>query len=196
MKKSNYKVCEIFRPKDVCHLGNIENVPAWAHMHHGVPQKENFPDNGCFQMSPDFPKDKKFADVLNNIDGFFVVSKQLMEFLLSEKALKQNEVFKVNILNHKRKQENVQYFIIHQINNPRCADESQCIGIKSKLLPETYVVLSKLVLDETKIDSEVAIFRPAEYTERPFFRRDIADKIETAGFSGIEFFEIEGYSDF
>ena len=40
------------------------------------------------------------------------------------------------------------------------------------------------------------IFRPQEYHERPFFRRDLADEMATEGFGGIEFFDLEGYTDF
>jgi hypothetical protein len=52
------------------------------------------------------------------------------------------------------------------------------------------------VLDESKIDSALAIFRAAEYPARPFFRRDIVAKIRAANVTGIEFFELDGYTKF
>ena len=58
------------------------------------------------------------------------------------------------------------------------------------------MILSKLVLDESKNDPELSIFRPAEYPQRPFFRRDLVAKVQDAKLSGIEFAEIDEFDDF
>jgi hypothetical protein len=147
-------------------------------------------------MDPDLPKDMKLADVLGNMNRFLVVSERLKDLFVTWNALKHNEVFDVGILNHKGRLEKAKYFIIHQIDLPKCTDEAKSVGEKSPLDPSQYIVLTKLVLDESKIDPELAIFRPAAYKARAFFRRDIADKIVEAGITGLKFYEIDGYTAF
>ena len=182
--------------KGVCRLLTIDNVPNAHHIQAGRSQQGKFPNDACFKMNPDFPKDVKLADVLRNQNRFLVVSERFKGLLVSSDALKKNEVYEVGIVNHKGRTEKSKYFLIHQIEFPRCADEAQCIGEKSPLDPVEYGVLSKLVLDERKIDPELAIFRPAEYTERPFFRRDVVAKIVAAGLTGMEFCELDEFDEF
>ena len=116
--------------------------------------------------------------------------------LLSPEDLKQNEVFEIAVLNHKGRREKEKYFLIHQVNHPQCVDEKASIGVKSALRPVEYTDARKLVLDEGKIDPRLAIFRAMEYTDKPFFRRDLAKRVVDAGMTGVEFHELEGFRDF
>ena len=189
-------ISRVTLPNGICNLGAIQNVPDWARMMQGAPQTGQFPADAQFQMDPDRPKDVKLADVIGNMNSFLVVSERLKDLFVTWNALKQNEVFEVGILNHKGRLEKAKYFLIHQIDLPKCTDEAQSVGQKSPLDPSQYLVLTKLVLDESKIDPERAIFRPAEYKDRPFFRRDIVDKILAAGTTGLKFYEVDGYTAF
>jgi len=194
--KREYMISEIVSPKGVCHLSDIENVDDWARMHQNEPQAGRFPENASFKMSSDFPKDVKLADALANVDGFLVVSERFANFLADQKALAHNEVHPVGIVNHKGRREQAKYFIIHQIDDPKCVDESKTVGKKSTLMPDQFSTLKTLALDAKRIDGTYVIFRPAEYKLRVFFRSDLAEKIESAGFTGIEFFDLEDYSDY
>jgi hypothetical protein len=194
--KYRYLICEFAVPKGVCRLGVIKNVPNWAQMHQNEPQAGIFPEDACYAMNPDFQKDIKLADVLKNNNTFFVVSERLKDFLCKEDLLAHNEIHPVAIINHKGRPESAKYFLIHQIDDPECIDEDKSKGIKSKLMPDQYAAVTKMVLDEKKIGPEYAIFRAAEYRDRLLIRNDAAEKIEQGGFTGIKFFELKGYDNF
>jgi hypothetical protein len=194
--KHRYKISEVISPRGVCHLSSIDNVDDWARMHQNEPQAGRFPKDASFQMSSDFPRDVKLADALANLNGFLVVSEKFASFLSTEKALAHNEVHEVGIVNHKGRREKARYFIIHQIDDPKCVDEGKTVGKKSTLMPAEFSTLKKLVLDEKKVGRDYMIFRPFEYKLRVFFRDDLVEKIEAAGFTGIEFFDLEGYTDY
>ena len=192
----SYKLGEIYAPKGVCRLGVIENVKDWDKLMNGVSQAGKFPEDARFQMSLDFPKDVRLADVLDNISSLLVVSERLKDFLEKEKALAHNDVFDVAIVNHKGRVEKAKYFIIAQIDLPWCVNASKTDGDKSRLDPDEYLVMRKLVLDEKKISRDRALFRPYEYKRLPMFRGDLAKKIEDGGFTGIEFFNVEEFDRF
>ncbi len=194
--KHRYLIGEIVTPKGVCRLGAIRNVPNWAKMHQNEPQAGHFPENAAFQMSTDFPRDIKLADVLSNIDGFLLVSEELRDFLAKEDLLAHNEVHPVAIFNHKGRRESAPYFLVHQIDDPACVDEAKTVGEKSKLMPDQYNTMEKLVLDAKKIGSDYLIFRAAQYKDRILFRGDAAAKIEKGGFTGIKFCDLAGYDNF
>jgi hypothetical protein len=98
-------------PKGVCRLLTIQNVPEREYLRLGRSQVATFPDDACFKMSPDFPKDVKLADVLSNRSRLLVVSERLKDLLSASDALKHNEVYEVGILNHKGRREKAKYFL-------------------------------------------------------------------------------------
>jgi len=193
---NKYKIVEVKPPKGVCRLGNLENVEKVAYLMRNVPQKGKFPEDASFPMHDEFPKDVKLADVLDNANSLLVVSEKLAEFLKKEKLLAHNEVYPVGIDNHKGRRENAKYFIIHQIDDPKCVDAAKTVGDKSTLEPDEYAGMTTLVLDEKKVPKDYAIFRAAEFKDRILVRADAAEKIEEAGFTGIAFYDLEDYSDY
>jgi len=191
----NYLIGEVTPPPGVCVLDSLENVPHWAEMQNGERQA-GLPEEACFRMSEDFPKDLKLADILDNDNDFLVVSERTVEFLRSMDALEGNDVHEVAIFNHKGRRETAKYFIVHQFDFVRCVDEGRTEGTRSELDADEYVSLESLALDESRIPSRLGIFRPREYNQRAFFRRDVAEKMIEAGITGIEFHEIDEYDDF
>ncbi|MDP1861339.1 MAG: hypothetical protein Q8K82_21875 [Gemmatimonadaceae bacterium] len=192
----NYVISEAVPPRGVCRLDIIQNVPEAARLQKGTRQLGRFPADAYFRMSENFPKDIKLADALSNANNLLVASERLVELLNSCEALERNDVYEVGILNHKARREKAKYFVVHQYGFPKCVDEKKTVGKKSRVNPDEYIALDKLVLNESKIDSNLALFRPLEYNQRPFFRRDVAEKIAAANITGIEFFEIDEYDDF
>ena len=186
----NYVLGAALVPRGVCRLENLDNVEDWAEMQNGVRQKA-FAADACFQMSDDFPKDVKLVDVLFNTNRFLLGSESFVELLRKLKALEQNDIHQVAIVNHKGRREKAPYFIVHQYNYPKCVDRRSTVGVPSKIDPEEYIALTTLVLDESRIDPKLAIFRPREWNKRPFFRRDVSEKITAAGVTGLEFTEID-----
>lgn len=192
---ANYVLADAIAPRGVCRLGAIENVPDWAEMQKGERQKD-FPSDAVFRMSKNFPKDVKLADVLFNMNSFLVASERFVETLQAANMLTRNDLHPVGILNHKGRREKADYFIVHQYDFPRCVDQKKTVGEKSGVNPNEYDLLETLVLDEKKIDKNLALFRPLEYNQRPFFRRDASELIAKAGMTGIFFFEIDQYNRF
>jgi hypothetical protein len=191
-----YKAMKLYPGKGICHLEGIKHVPRWAHMQNGEPQSGKFPPEAEFNMNPEFPKDIKLADALVNLESLLVFSEKLVDFLNAQRALKNNEVLPVTIVNHKKRKEKARYFVVHQINRPKCVDEKQTVGLKSTIEKSQYQHMNKLVLLPGTVDPEVCIFRAAEYPNEALFRADLADKITAGGFTGgIEFFELDQFDD-
>jgi hypothetical protein len=192
-----FKAFNLLPGKAFCRLRGIQNVSAWAHMHMGQPQAGKFPDDAHFVMNEKFPKGIKLGDVILNQEGLLVCSQKLVSFLEAHKALKNNEVLPVGLVNHKGRREKDAYFVVHQINRPKCVDHAKSDGVKSPINPDVYQELRKIVLIDEAIDPEVAIFRPAECPEAPLFRSDLADKILAEGFTGglLEFFPLDAFDE-
>lgn len=186
----------LLQPKGICRLNVLLSVPDSEDMYTGAARTGRFPADAHFEMNEDFPKDIKLADALGNKDTFLVVSERLADFLASAKALKNNELLEVGIVNHKGRREKAKYFIVHQIKRPSCVDKKKTVGTVSNIDRTQYQFVDELVLDESRIDPKVAILRAAEYPDVPLFRRDLAEQIEGAGFTGgISFLELDQFNE-
>lgn len=192
-----FKAFNLMTTKAFCRLRGIENVPDWAHMHMGAPQSGKWPEDAQFVMNEKFPQGIKLGDVISNQEGLLVCSQKVVGFLESQKALKNNEVLPVGIVNHKGRREKEPYFVVHQINRPKCVDHAKSEGSKSHINPEVYQSLKKVVLVESALDPEVAIFRAHECPEDVLVRSDLADKILAEGFTGglLEFFPLDAFDE-
>jgi hypothetical protein len=186
------------RLKNILRLGALENVPRLAWMtNKGERQKGNFPTNAFFRPSHNFSKTyNKLADCLSNLNRLLVVSEKFRDVLSSAGALEQNDVYPVIIYNHAQKPILEKYFIVHQYNYLPCVDEKKTIGVKSSIDKAQYVSVDKLVLNEKKIDAKRGIFRTVQYTDYPFFRSDVVEKIKEAGITGIGFSKIDEFDDY
>jgi hypothetical protein len=193
----SFKAFNLMPKKDFCRVRGIQDVPDWAHMHNGAPQTGKFPESAHFVMNEKFPQGIKLGDIISNQEGLLLFSEKVVGFLESRKALKNNEVLPVGIVNHKGRREKAAYFVVHQVNRPKCVDEAQSDGFKSPINPDVYQSLKKLVLLESAIDPEVAIVRPAEGPEWPLFRDELAEAFKTEGFTGgiVEFFPLDAFDE-
>jgi hypothetical protein len=55
------------------------------------------------------------------------------------------------------------------------------------------IAAAHLVLEESRIDPEVSLFRMAHLPFVPVFRKDLMGKIEGAGFAGLKFVDPKDY---
>ncbi len=178
----------------ICKLGVLQGVPDNDEMTFGASRAGNFPADASFVMQKKYPKDVKLADILLNMDKAVVASERFKSFLEGiPGALKNNEVYPVAIINHKGRKEKAPYFLIHQVNRPAAVDPKQSVGAKSKIMPDTYVFVEKLVLDEKKIDPEVQLFRLHEIPGSVLVRGDLANKIAAQKLTGFRLKPFEGY---
>jgi hypothetical protein len=188
------KILEPAFETGICKLGVLQGVPDNDEMTFGASRAGNFPADASFVMEKKFPKDVKLADILRNLDSAIVASERFKSFLDGiPGALKNNEVYPVAIINHKSRKEKAPYFLIHQVNRPAAVDPKKSVGAKSKIMPDTYVFVEKLVLDEKKIDPEVHIFRLHEIPGKVLVRGELASKIAEQKFTGFRLKPFEGY---
>jgi hypothetical protein len=190
-----YLIAKTVRPKGACWLGSIQNVPEREDLRFGVSYFKRWPDKVQFSMEEEFPKDIALVDALRNVSSLLVVSARFKEALEAiPGALHSNEVLPVKIINHKKRAEKAPYFLIHQVGHSPCLDEAKCEGKRSSLDPKEFQFLKKMVLDESKIDSRLMLFRPAQYNKLPLIREDLVEKLKALDLTGIEFHEIKGYA--
>lgn len=176
-------------------LETIENVPDEEDLAFGVSRVHGFPKNASFSMSDDYPKDVGLADAFKNVSSLLVVSERLRQELESVPgALFENEVLPIKIFNHKKRAEKAPYFIVHQVNHPICLDEKKTQGTRMAIDPKKFQFVTAMVLDEKKIDTKKMLFRVAQFPDVPLIRRDLAEKLSTGKFTGLEFHEIEGFN--
>ena len=188
----DYMIAKIDPKKGDCRLGALKKVPNAHQLHFGYSRAADFPPDAEFQMDEDFPKALTLTDVLDNDTQLLVVSAKLCELLEAiPGSLFQNEIYPVKIINHKGREEKAPYMIIHQVNHPRCLDENKSVG--TRFDEEHFQFMSKMVLDETRIDPKLMLFRVAQFPNVPIVRRELAAKLKAERPTGISFHEIEGY---
>jgi hypothetical protein len=190
----NYLLVKVTRANGICWLGNLKNVPDPFELRFGISRAVDFPDDAELRMDPDFPKDIGLADVLKSGGALLVVSDSVRSFLESVPgALFQNELLPVHIVNHKGRRERARYFIVNQLDHPPCLKEDECVGQRQPINPEQFQFIQKMVLDESRIGTELQLFRAAQYPELPLVRRDLAEKLRGEGFTGVSFHEVDGF---
>jgi len=162
-----YLIAKTVRPKGVAALDSIENVPEREDLRFGVSYVKRWPDDVRFTMDAEFPKDIALADSMDNVSMLLVVSQRFKEALEGiAGALHSNEVLPVTIVNHKKRAEKAPYYIIHQVDHPPCLDEGKSDGKRARLNPKRFQFLGKMVLDDSKIDRKLMLFRPWQWKHR------------------------------
>jgi len=175
-------------------LESISEVEDFHNLKFGVSMKDGFPEKASMAMDRESPKDLGLADALWNTSSLLVVSDKFRKALDGiPGALHENEVLNVKIVNHKGRAVKEQYFIIHQLNHPPAVDEARTKGKRSKLAPEKFQFVEKMVLDESKVPEDRMLFRVKQYYSVPFVRADLADKLEPLGLTGFEIREIDAH---
>jgi hypothetical protein len=177
-----------------CRVRTIKNVPRDHRLNTGVSCLGDFPEDALFKMNDSFPKDIRLPDSISNISSLLVVSERFKAALEGVPgALLQNEVLPVKIVNHRGRTEKAPYFIIHSLSYPACIDEAKSKGEKSSIDPSQFQFMKKMVLDPTRIPSELMLFRAAQFPALPLVRTDLADSLRKLELTGFEFHEIAGY---
>jgi hypothetical protein len=176
-----------------CRLKSLQGVDDDYELHQGLSRAETWPSDGQFEMNEAYPDRLQLEDVVFNRNNVLVISEKLRAFL-EVNVLKNNEALPVRLINHKGRAVDEPYFILHQLELQDCIDEAQSEVRRNPLDPDSFMSVKKLVIDESKIDPEVRLFRMATYPALPLFRRDLADDIQKGGFTGIEFGEIADWA--
>ncbi|MCI0400218.1 MAG: hypothetical protein L0Z68_02785 [Gammaproteobacteria bacterium] len=178
----------------LCSLSPPERIEEAYELNYGVSRARNFSSDAVFRMDPEFKKAIKLADALDNASFLIVASRRLKDFLEKEKV-PDTEYLRVSILNHKNRLASDDYYIIHQVGAQNCIDLNQSIVKWNLINPDQISSIKKLVIDESAIGPNATLFRVKALPSIIFVRRDLADKLEKAGFTGIQFKEIATYRE-
>jgi Immunity protein family (Imm11) len=154
----------------------------------GVSRAKGFPPDAYFQMDKQFKKQVALSDNVANLDSMPLVSQRLKTFI-EERKPKRIEFLRVKILDHKDKPVKDDYFIVNPLTVVDCIDTQQSKFMWNSIDPELIAGITKLVLKPKAIDPELLMFRPKHDEGRVFLRRDLAQEIQTAGFTGVTFIE-------
>jgi hypothetical protein len=171
----------------------IENVEDDFELLRGVPRLSNWPKDATFRMDDDFPDDVQLEDVMRTGQRLILASERLKTFL-AERAPRNNEFLPVVILNHKGRRVREPYWIVHQIHLQACIDEARSSFDVNDINPELILDIERLVVDDTRVPSDVRLFRMARYPLIPVLDRSLADEIGAAGFSGMRFDPLDDYA--
>ncbi|MGK3961292.1 DUF1629 domain-containing protein [Sorangium sp. So ce1667] len=193
MSRSSYVIWGRERVDGACMLYKLSGVEKVFQLLNGVPRAAGFPGDATYSMDPNFPDDMLLTDSLNNPDMLIVVSERLRQ-LIASKATRGVEYLPVTIIDHKGKAAG-RYTIVHPIEPLDCLDLDRCEPRRSRIVKTMIDDVKRLVLDDSKLDPERALFRPLGFPRVVLVRRDVADAISAGGFSGTRWVELDAYPE-
>jgi len=155
----------------------------------GQSVQESFPPDAEYPMDPEFPDNTVLADTLMNSQYLIVGSERLKDFL-AKKQLSPVEYLKVRIRDHRGKSA-ASYWIINPLDNVDCLDHMASGALVSRVDKTQVIKVKRTILREDALDPSRQLFRITGYPQGILIRRDLADDIYAAGFSGIKFRELE-----
>ena len=175
---------------NLCSLSRIDNVENPIDLQKGLPM-DDWPENAVMIMDANYPKALKLEDNVYNLRSFIVASKALKD-VVEEQNPPDVQFLPVAIQNHKGKIASRDYFIIHPTRLEDCI-EIEKSGVEWNPIDEDIIsVWETLVVDEARINPTSILFRFKQAPTKILVRRELADALESAGFSGLRFVNIEG----
>jgi hypothetical protein len=170
----------------------LQNVPDTYEIGAGVSRTEGFPENALWEMNPEFPKDVRLADNLDNLESMIVVSKRLKEHVEAA-GTTAVEFLPVALVNHKGRVASRDYFIINPLHVVDCIDREQSKIEWNGIDPEAICSCFGLVLLADQIDESIRLFRLKHMPKVVMVREDLADSLMRAGFTGLRFVPVEEF---
>ncbi len=155
----------------------------------GEPATGYVPDDLTFDIDPQFGVE--LGDVLPNTFNARVVSERLADAIAALGP--RLERFPVRIRNARGRVVPERYELVNILDHVACADVPRCEYVPSLVKGEMSAV-TKLVLDERKVDPNLAIFRLAESPPMVLIRGDAAASLERAGFTACLFVDVARFT--
>jgi hypothetical protein len=175
-----------------CLLDPIEGVDRDWELLKGVPRAHDFPAGAVMRMSDLHKRDIGVPDNVMNQAALVVVSERLRRFL-EEKKLPNVEYLPIKIMNHKRRVASETHVLVHAVEPVDCLDVAQSQPEYSGIIPTDITEVEDLVLDPSKIDPKVPLFRVKDFGYPTIVARSLAEEIKKAGFTGLYFSELDRY---
>jgi len=176
----------------ICKLKGLSGVPKAFQIDMGVARSEGWPAEASAAMDPDFPKDLGLADSLDGAN--FVVISGKVKQLLQQEAPGKIEFLPIKIINHKGRVASDDYFVLNPLETVDCIDKEASSVELDSLNKDMIDMCAQLVLKEDVIPPELKVFRTKYWRGRILIRRDLAQKMEQAGLTCLNFIEPEEYT--
>lgn len=177
-----------------CVLGALAGVERRFDLLAGVPRAAGFPLNASFAMDPEYPDDVTLTDSLFNTDMLVIASGRLAT-LFDERAAPALERLPVTIFDHRGRSVHMPYFILHPLEPVDCLVLDRCGAKRSRITPSMIKEIRHLVVDEARIPANRLLFRPLDFPRVTLIRRDVAAEIDSRGFNGMRWVELDNYPE-
>ena len=158
----------------------------------GITRAATFPPDVSMRMSDAHPRRLGLTDNLMNLAELAIVSESVKAFL-EARALKSVEYLPVKIINHKRRAVARPYFILHATSAQDCLDAAASGCTYSNMVPTDIVSVERLVIDPSRVDPSVAVFRIKDFGSPLLICRDLAEELLRAGLRGLAFLDLAEY---
>lgn len=173
-------------------LEGLSNVDDVYELKRGIPRSKDFPKDACFYMDSAFPKEIKLADNILNLDRLIAASNNLRSFIEARKP-EATEYLPVSIYNHKGRIASDEYCIINPLQVMDCIDQEASDITWNKIDSELISGCFELVLDDSRIDDSLLLFRPRYMPNVVLVREDLVEDLEEADFTGMRFVELDEF---
>jgi hypothetical protein len=174
-----------------CVVNAPKGIEKSSQINKGMTRAEGFPDDAYCRMDPEFPKDIQLSDSLYGT-VFLIVSKALKEGLEKE-DVRNVEFLPIRVVNHKARTASKDYFIVNPLTVIDCIDTAKSGVTWNAIAAKKIDYCKKLILQEDRVPPECLIFRPLYWPNLIVVRRELADKLNEGGFTGLSFIEPKTY---
>lgn len=175
----------------ICVLGDTDNFDSAYEIDEGVSRLANWPDDACAIMSKSFPKDKGLADSLVGLTHV-VVSARVRAFLDSAE-IKNVEFLPIKIINHKKRAEKAEYYLLNPLEIVDCIDMAASQARQDTLDPGMIDGVKQLVLRLDQIPPTATIFRAMYWPSAILVRTELSKKMIGDGLTNLRFVDPAKY---
>ncbi len=154
----------------------------------GEPATGFVPDDLTFDVDPQFGVE--FGDVLPNTFNARVMSARMADAISALGV--RLERFPVRIRNARGRVVPEPYALVNLLDLVPCADVPRCEYVPS-LVPGEMSAVTKLVLDDARVDPQRPMFRIAEAPPMILVRADVAAAFEREGFTACRFVDVADF---
>lgn len=173
------------RETQSCRLTRLEGFDEDHLLRRGEALSERWPTDVRYHMDPAAPNDMRLCDNVKSIKPVIVASARLSDFL-RQQAGPAIECLPIAIVNHKRRVEAQPFFIVRPLGLVDALDRERSKPTWSKISPDSIEVVKRLVVDADRVPQDRLLFRLQHYMRVILVRRRLAQAIDEAGFTNIQ----------
>lgn len=180
-------------PVGAARFTHIENFRRSYKLLRGREVADEFPTDAAYRMNRDFPDDLGMEDAVFNLDQQLIVSERLRAFL-EEREVSGVEYLPVSLLNHKGRPIKEPYAIANLLRHIDCVDKDATEHEWNPLKETAMIKVKNLTIDPERVPDDAVLFRLVHVADVIGVRRDLAQAMEDAGFTGISFTDFADYN--